>query len=458
MPGNWTVQGVDDLPHYTNVQMPFPGPPPRLPDRNPTGVYRRDVPGARGVARPAGRAARRRRRERARGVRQRRVRRATAPTAGCPASTTSPPVSRPGDNELAIVVVQWSRPELRRGPGPVVDGRPAPRGACDREPRAPGRHPRRRRVVEPTPTGRRHRYAAVSHHGRVQRAGRREAGLDRRATLDDDSRPHASAARSCAAVPRRPPPVRLRRLRRRRELQGARRRSRGRPRRRPLPRDRRRCSIPTAAVVEVGDVSASASAGSRCAADELLVNGQPVMVRGVNRHDHHPERGKAVTVADMRADLVAMKRAQHQRGAHLALPERPARSSTCATSSGCTWSTRPNIESHAVNTSPVPRPRATRAALVERGRADGRSATSNHPASSSGRSATRAATAPNHDAAAGWIRALRPDATAALRGRRDATTGLRRGRPPSTDIVCPMYPPIDDDPRVRPDGARRAGR
>ena len=35
----------------------------------------------------------------------------------------------------------------------------------------------------------------------------------------------------------------------------------------------------------------------------LLVNGQRVMIRGVNRHDHHPERGKAVTVDDMRADL-----------------------------------------------------------------------------------------------------------------------------------------------------------
>ena len=43
VPGNWTLQGVDDLPHYTNVQMPFPGPPPMLPPRNPTGVYRRRV-------------------------------------------------------------------------------------------------------------------------------------------------------------------------------------------------------------------------------------------------------------------------------------------------------------------------------------------------------------------------------------------------------------------------------
>ena len=40
--------GFVDVPHYTNIQMPFDGPPPRLPERNPTGVYRRSftVPAA----------------------------------------------------------------------------------------------------------------------------------------------------------------------------------------------------------------------------------------------------------------------------------------------------------------------------------------------------------------------------------------------------------------------------
>ena len=35
VPGNWTLQDTGDLPHYTNVQMPFPGPPPALPDAQP---------------------------------------------------------------------------------------------------------------------------------------------------------------------------------------------------------------------------------------------------------------------------------------------------------------------------------------------------------------------------------------------------------------------------------------
>jgi beta-galactosidase len=49
VPGCWTMSGsVDplggffDLPHYTNVQMPFSGNPPELPETNPTGVYERD--------------------------------------------------------------------------------------------------------------------------------------------------------------------------------------------------------------------------------------------------------------------------------------------------------------------------------------------------------------------------------------------------------------------------------
>lgn len=39
VPGNWTMQGYDS-PHYTNVQMPFAHQPPKVPEENPTGVYR----------------------------------------------------------------------------------------------------------------------------------------------------------------------------------------------------------------------------------------------------------------------------------------------------------------------------------------------------------------------------------------------------------------------------------
>jgi len=43
LPGLWTMSGTSDLPHYTNVQMPFPGLPPTVPAHNPTGIYERDI-------------------------------------------------------------------------------------------------------------------------------------------------------------------------------------------------------------------------------------------------------------------------------------------------------------------------------------------------------------------------------------------------------------------------------
>ncbi|ABW12663.1 glycoside hydrolase family 2 TIM barrel [Parafrankia sp. EAN1pec] len=41
VPGLWTMSEAGDPAHYTNVRMPFDETPPRIPARNPTGVYRR---------------------------------------------------------------------------------------------------------------------------------------------------------------------------------------------------------------------------------------------------------------------------------------------------------------------------------------------------------------------------------------------------------------------------------
>jgi beta-galactosidase len=41
VPGTWCLQAYDK-PHYTNVQMPFDCVPPRTPNSNPTGLYRRN--------------------------------------------------------------------------------------------------------------------------------------------------------------------------------------------------------------------------------------------------------------------------------------------------------------------------------------------------------------------------------------------------------------------------------
>ncbi|MEO7101490.1 MAG: glycoside hydrolase family 2 TIM barrel-domain containing protein [Luteolibacter sp.] len=41
---------------------------------------------------------------------------------------------------------------------------------------------------------------------------------------------------------------------------------------------------------------------------QLLVNGQPILIKGVNRHDHNPVTGHYVTTQDIRDDLLQMKR------------------------------------------------------------------------------------------------------------------------------------------------------
>ena len=41
VPGAWTMQGFADQPQYTNVQMPFEGRAPNVPQHNPTGLYER---------------------------------------------------------------------------------------------------------------------------------------------------------------------------------------------------------------------------------------------------------------------------------------------------------------------------------------------------------------------------------------------------------------------------------
>ena len=40
VPGNWQLQGFNDIPIYTNVAYPFPPNPPFVPKENPTGCYR----------------------------------------------------------------------------------------------------------------------------------------------------------------------------------------------------------------------------------------------------------------------------------------------------------------------------------------------------------------------------------------------------------------------------------
>ena len=74
---------------------------------------------------------------------------------------------------------------------------------------------------------------------------------------------------------------------------------------------------------------------------QLLVNGVPITIKGVNRHEHDPRTGRAVSERADAARHHADEAAQHQRRAHQPLPERPALVRPVRPSTACTSSTRP---------------------------------------------------------------------------------------------------------------------
>ena len=88
VPSLWTMAGTWDKPHYTNVQMPFAGLPPEIPDVNPTGIYEREFEVPADVGRPARRPPRRGRRERPAASASTATRSASARTRTSPPSST----------------------------------------------------------------------------------------------------------------------------------------------------------------------------------------------------------------------------------------------------------------------------------------------------------------------------------------------------------------------------------
>ena len=174
--------------------------------------------------------------------------------------------------------------------------------------------------------------------------------------------------------------------------------------------------------------------------NQLLINGKRVMIRGVNRHDHHPVRGKAVTVDDMRADIVAMK--QHNINAvRCSHYPNDSRFLDLCDEYGLYVIDEANAESHAWNTSLChdPRYRETWMAritrMVERDR--------NHPSIIMWSLGNEAGYGSIHDAAAQWIRSVDSSRPLHYEGA-IFHAGWENGGTLATDVVCPMYAPIDD--------------
>ncbi|MEO1583776.1 MAG: glycoside hydrolase family 2 TIM barrel-domain containing protein [Planctomycetota bacterium] len=85
---------------------------------------------------------------------------------------------------------------------------------------------------------------------------------------------------------------------------------------------------------------------------QVLVNGEPVLFRGVNRHEHDPELGHAITIESMVQDIVLMKRNNFNavRASHY--PNHPVWYQLCD-ESGLYVIDEANIESHKIGYEPT---------------------------------------------------------------------------------------------------------
>jgi beta-galactosidase len=169
---------------------------------------------------------------------------------------------------------------------------------------------------------------------------------------------------------------------------------------------------------------------------ELLVNGRPVLIRGVNRHDFDPRTGRVVAPADLRADVIAMKRYGFNAVRTSHYPNDPRFLDACD-ELGLYVVGEADIESHAYIDDLCDDPRY-RSAWVDR---VARMVTRDrhHPSVILWSLGNESGHGANHDAAAGWVRRADPSRPLHYEGAiRFDWAGDQR----VSDITCPMYPPI----------------
>lgn len=170
----------------------------------------------------------------------------------------------------------------------------------------------------------------------------------------------------------------------------------------------------------------------------FLLNGAVIMFKGVNRHEHDPYTGKAITREAMLADILLLKQNNFNavRASHY--PNDSAWYDLCD-EHGLYVIDEANVESHAFHNSICDDPRFTQAFVERNQRMVIRD--KNHPSIVAWSLGNESGYGPNHDAAAGWIRGYDPSRPLHYEGgisvgqsKRPWTDGKR-----VTDIICPMY-------------------
>ncbi len=460
VPGAWTMQGFADLPHYTNVQMPFEGLPPNIPEANPTGLYERtfDLPEAwsgRRVVLHVGAAESvlvARLNDREVGI---------SKDSHLAAEFDLTDLVRPGSNRLTLRVVKWSdatfiedqdqwwhggitRSVLLYSTGPIhlADLR-ADAGLSDDLATGileitaslgfPGDALEPGWVVEARLEGVEAPMRAVAPV--VDRAGlrlwtREVQQLTYRAAagmpLSDDE-----TAAWAALLPQLVPPQdgmvtwRL-------ELPNVARWSAEQPTLHELTVTLR---SPDG---EVAEETSLRIGFRRVEIDglDLLINGERVFIRGVNRHDFDQHTGRTVTRDQMRAELVLMKQFGFNAVRTSHYPNDPA-FLELTDELGLYVVDEADIESHAFQSTLCDDPRYLGAWVDRVSRMATRD--KNHPSVILWSLGNESGHGLNHEAAAGWLRRYDPSRPLHYEGAIRYDWSSDQG---ISDVTCPMYPPI----------------
>ena len=167
---------------------------------------------------------------------------------------------------------------------------------------------------------------------------------------------------------------------------------------------------------------------------QLLVNGQPIYIKGVNRHEHHPDTGHTISRENMIEDIMLMKQNNVNTVRTCHYPNMPEWYDLCD-EYGLYIIDEANIESHGMGYGPEslakqPEWKAAHMArqmgMVERDK--------NHPCVIIWSLGNEAGDGPNFEATSAWTK------------QRDPSRPIhyeQAGQKPHTDIVCPMYARID---------------
>ncbi|MGY3852192.1 beta-galactosidase [Aeromonas aquatilis] len=162
----------------------------------------------------------------------------------------------------------------------------------------------------------------------------------------------------------------------------------------------------------------------------LRVNGQPLLIRGANRHEHHPAKGYAIDRTTMERDLLLMKRHNFNAVRCSHYPNHPDFYRLCDRL-GLYVVDEANLETHGMT--PMGRlardPAWSNAFLERATRMVARDF--NHPSIIIWSLGNESGYGPAHDAMYGWIKRSDPSRPVQYEGGGADT--------PATDIICPMY-------------------